>query len=107
MGSPNCPWEKKMNKSDLSEKLAAKADLTKVRAKQYVDLVFDEIQSELQKGEKVTISDFGTFSISGRKPFQGHNPKTGESIAIPARNIPVFRAGRGFKEALNSGESNS
>ena len=58
--------------------------------------IFDQ-----KPGDKVTISDFGTFTVSCRNAFQGHNPKSGEVIQVPERKIPVFRAGKGLKEALN------
>jgi DNA-binding protein HU-beta len=60
------------------------------------------IQDALTNGEKVTISDFGTFTVSQRREFTGHNPKNGQEIRVPARKIPVFRAGKGLKEALNT-----
>lgn len=59
-------------------------------------------QEALTNGEKVTISDFGTFTVSQRREFTGHNPKNGMEIRVPARKIPVFRAGKGLKEALNT-----
>lgn len=91
-----------MNKADLAEALAATADIPKVRAANYVNIVTQTIQDALVRGEKVTISDFGTFTVSQRREFTGHNPKNGAEIRVPARRIPVFRAGKGLKEALNA-----
>jgi nucleoid DNA-binding protein len=62
------------------------------------------IRDALVRGEKVTISDFGTFTVSTRRAFSGHNPKNGEAMKVPARRIPVFRAGKGLKRNLNPGE---
>ncbi len=93
-----------MNKADLTERLAASADIPKVRAAQYINIVVAAIQDALSNGEKVTISDFGTFTVSSRREFMGHNPKNGSEIKVPARRIPVFRAGKGLKETLNPGE---
>jgi nucleoid DNA-binding protein len=93
-----------MNKADLTEKLAERAEIPKVRAAHYIHIVVDAIQSALVQGEKVTISDFGTFTVSKRREFTGHNPRSGREIKVPARHIPVFRAGKGLKEALNPGE---
>lgn len=90
-----------MNKADLTEKLADSAQIPKIRAAQYVNIVMDTIQAALTSGEKVTISDFGTFTVSQRRQFKGHNPKNGKVIQVPSRKIPVFRAGKGLKEALN------
>ena len=91
-----------MNKADLTEKLANRAEIPKVRAAQYINILVTAIQEALVGGEKVTISDFGTFTISQRRAFVGHNPKNGAEIPVPPRRIPVFRAGKGLKEALNA-----
>lgn len=90
-----------MNKADLTEQLANKAGIPKIRAALYVNILMDSIQECLTRGEKVTISDFGTFTVSTRRPFRGHNPKNGNEIQVPLRRIPVFRAGKGLKESLN------
>ena len=60
-----------------------------------------ESSGSLISGEKVTISAFGTFTISQRREFKGYNPRNGKEIDVPARKIPVFRAGKALKEALN------
>ncbi len=91
-----------MNKADLTEKLAAQANIPKVRAAHYINIIVGAIQEALVSGEKVTISDFGTFNVSNRRQFKGHNPKNGSEILVPPRRIPVFRAGKGLKDALNS-----
>jgi len=90
-----------MNKADLTEQLAERAQIPKVRAANYINILTAAIQEALTSGDKVTISDFGTFSVSSRKPFSGHNPKNGEVIQVPPRRIPVFRAGKRLKNALN------
>ena len=84
--------------------MRSSADIPKVRAAQYINIVVAAIQDALSNGEKVTISDFGTFTVSSRREFMGHNPKNGSEIKVPARRIPVFRAGKGLKETLNPGE---
>jgi nucleoid DNA-binding protein len=91
-----------MNKADLTERLAEQAEIPKVRAAHYINILVNSIQDALMAGEKVTISDFGTFTVSCRREFEGHNPKNGTVIQVPSRRIPVFRAGKGLKEALNS-----
>ena len=93
-----------MNKADLTEKLAASAGIPKVKAAAYIGTLMSAIQDALTAGEKVTISDFGTFTVSQRRSFKGHNPKNGSEIDVPERRIPVFRAGKGLKETLNPGE---
>jgi nucleoid DNA-binding protein len=90
-----------MNKADLTEKLAERAGIPKVRAANYINILTAAIQEALVRGEKVTISDFGTFTVSRRRPFVGHNPKNGEPMEVGPVRIPVFRAGKRLKEALN------
>ncbi len=90
-----------MNKADLIDELASKAKIPKIRAAAYVNQMITSIEEALTRGDKVTLSDFGTFQISERKAFVGNNPKTQEKIDVPMRRIPVFRAGKGLKDALN------
>ena len=93
--------EANMNKADLTEALAERANIPKVRAANYINILTEAIREALTNGDKVTISDFGTFTISRRRSFKGRNPKNREEINVPERRIPVFRAGKGLKEALN------
>jgi DNA-binding protein HU-beta len=90
-----------MNKADLTEVLAARAGIPKVRAATYINIITDAVQEALVREEKVTISDFGTFTVSHRNAFKGHNPKNGLEMHVHERRIPVFRAGKGLKNALN------
>lgn len=90
-----------MNKADLTEILADRAGIPKVRAASYINLLTDAIVEALVQGEKVTLSDFGTFTVSQRRAFSGHNPKNGNVMSVPSRRIPVFRSGKGLKGALN------
>ena len=90
-----------MNKADLTEALAHRANIPKVHAAGYINILTAAIREALTRGEKVTISDFGTFTVSHRKAFKGHNPKNRMKIDVPERRIPVFRAGKGLKESLN------
>ena len=89
------------NKNDLTILLASEANIPKVRAAKYINIVTDTIAEALEQGKKVTLSDFGTFQISERRSFAGHNPKTGDPLHVPVRKIPVFRAGKKLKQSLN------
>jgi len=89
-----------MTKSDLIERLAGKADMTRPRAEELLDFLLNEVTEALKKGEKVNISGFGTFTVSNRKARTGRNPKTGEPIEIPASRSAKFKAGKTLKEAL-------
>ena len=90
-----------MNKADLLRNVSAKTNLPAIQTANVVNVLLAEIQAALISGEKVLISDFGSFEVSTRKAFKGHNPRSGVSIDVPSRRIPVFKAGKGLKESLN------
>jgi DNA-binding protein HU-beta len=73
---------------------------TKAAAQRAVEAVFDSIEKSLSRGEDVAITGFGTFRVAKSAARQGRNPKTGESISIPASVKPKFRAGKGLKDAV-------
>lgn len=90
-----------MNKAELIDLVADTAGLNKAEAGRAVEAVFDGISDSLQKGDSVTLVGFGTFSVSQSAARTGRNPRTGETIHIPALNKPKFKAGKGLKDALN------
>jgi DNA-binding protein HU-beta len=90
-----------MNKSELIEKVAQSAELNKAAAARAVEATFNIIAESLKNGDSVTLSGFGTFSVSSRKARTGRNPRTGEPIMIAASRSPRFRAGKGLKDTLN------
>ena len=90
-----------MNKNDLVSAVAAQAGLSKADATKAVDGVFDSITGALQGGGEVRVVGFGTFSVANRKATTGRNPRTGETIQIPASKQPKFKAGKGLKDAVN------
>ena len=89
-----------MTKADLIESVAATLDLPKGQAERAVNLVFEDIVKALRNGDKINISGFGTFAVSDRKARTGRNPKTGESIEIPASKSAKFKAGKSLKDEL-------
>jgi DNA-binding protein HU-beta len=89
-----------VNKTDLIEKVAKEADLSKAAAGRAVNAVFDGISGALSKGEDVGIVGFGTFSVSDRPARQGRNPQTGQAIQIKATRVPKFKAGKNLKESV-------
>ena len=89
------------NKKDLTEQLAAKAGIPKSTAAKTINLFTAIISDALVDGKKVTISDFGTFNLSERSAFEGYDPQNDRRISVPPRVIPVFRAGKKLKQALN------
>ncbi len=89
-----------MTKQDLIDAVSEKAGLTKKDTAAVVDTILETIVDSLKRGEKVAFVGFGTFEAKTRKAREGRNPATGESIQIPERTVPAFKAGRAFKDAL-------
>ncbi len=83
-----------MNKSQLIELIAQKANLSKKSATKAMDLFVETVKKNLAEGKKVTITGFGTFSVSARAARNGVNPQTGQPITIPATKVPRFKAGK-------------
>lgn len=95
-----------MNKSELVDALADATGMTKADSGKAIDALFDTdsgvIATALKKGERVQITGYGTFETKQRKARTGRNPRTGETIKIPATKTPSFRAGKGLKDAVKS-----
>lgn len=91
-----------MNKSELVEKVAQEANLTKADTERAINAAIDTIINALARGDSVTLVGFGTFKASSRAARTGVNPKTGEKLQIAATNVPRFTPGQGFKAALNA-----
>ena len=90
-----------MNKNDLVDAVAERTGLAKSDAARAVEAVLGSVTESLQKGDQVALSGFGTFVVKARAARTGRNPRTGESIAIPASRVPAFKAGKALKDALN------
>jgi DNA-binding protein HU-beta len=90
-----------VNKTDLVSIVAKHAQISKDAAAEAVDATFDGIASALRSGDTVRIVGFGNFQVAHRKASSGRNPRTGETIQIPASRIPKFKAGKALKEAVN------
>ena len=90
-----------MNKSDLIERMADQAGISKTAAGAALDAATEAIKATLKKGGAVTLVGFGAFTVSKRAARTGRNPKTGEAITIKASKAPKFTPGKAFKEALN------
>jgi len=90
-----------VNKNDLVSAVSGSAGISKADATKAVDSVFDNITSSLRGGNEVRLIGFGTFSVANRKATTGRNPRTGETIQIPARRQAKFKAGKALKEAVN------
>lgn len=89
-----------VNKDMLVQKVVEKTDLSKKDVEAVIACVVDEITAELRKGNKVTLTGFGTFKVSNRAAREGINPQTKAKITIPAMTVPKFTAGKTLKEAV-------
>lgn len=89
-----------MNKTDLINNVAEKAEVTKKDAEKVVNAVFASISDALTAGEKVQLVGFGTFEVKERAARVGRNPQTGETINISASKVPGFKAGKVLKDAV-------
>ena len=89
-----------MNKTELIEKIAANAGLTKVDAKKALDAATAAIQEALAAGDKVALIGFGTFSVNERQAREGINPQSKEKIKIAAKKVAKFKAGAELAKAL-------
>jgi DNA-binding protein HU-beta len=89
-----------MNKADLVNIVAVRSELTKTDVAKVIDHLFDTIVDSVVDGKKVSILGFGSFEPRERSARQGLNPKTGEKIAIEAKRVPAFTAGKMFKDRV-------
>lgn len=89
-----------MNKAGLIEAVHAVLGSTKVQAEEVVDAVFGTIISNLAKGEEVAIAGMGKFTVKLRKAREARNPKTGETVKVPATKVPKFSAAKALKDAV-------
>ncbi len=89
-----------MSREDLITKIAKDADITKKAAGIALNAFIEGVTVALEKDEKVSLVGFGTFAVVKRAKRKGINPQTKKAITIPARKVPVFRAGKKLKEAV-------
>ena len=90
-----------MNKTELIEHIATKADISKAAAGRSLDAMIAAVKTTLKKGGTVTLVGFGTFAVGKRAARTGRNPRTGATIKIKAAKVPKFRPGKALKDALN------
>lgn len=89
-----------MNKTELAAAVAAKTGLSKKDSEAAVSAVLDSVKDALAEGDKVSLIGFGTFSVKVRAARTGLNPRTKETIEIPASKVPAFKAGAALKDAV-------
>ena len=91
-----------MNKTDLIDAIAAKAEISKKDAETALKATIESIEEALKNDEKVVLVGFGTFSVKERAARTGRNPSTGKTIKIAASKAPAFKAGKELKDIVNS-----
>lgn len=89
-----------MNKTQLIDVVAEKAELPKAQAKAAIEAFTDAVTDALKEGDEVTLVGFGTFGVRERAARTGRNPQTGKEIQIPAAKNPVFKAGKALKDSV-------
>ena len=89
-----------MNKEELVKEVSKKAKVSQKQASEILTILLDTIEKTIAKGKKVTLVGFGTFESRKRAARTGRNPQTGKEIKIPAKTVPVFSAGKKFKEVV-------
>ena len=94
-----------MNKTDLIEALSKKRNTPVPEAKVIINTILDTMTEALVNGDHIEIRGFGSFSVKQYGSYTGRNPKTGEKTVVKAKKLPVFKVGRGLKEAVNEGRS--
>ena len=89
-----------MNKTELIAAVAEKTDLSKKDADAAVSAVLGAITDALKAGDNMQLVGFGTFEVRNRAAKQGRNPRTGETMTVPASKVPAFKAGKALKDAV-------
>lgn len=89
-----------MKKTELIAAVAEKTDLSKKDADAAVSAVLGAITDALKAGDKIQLVGFGTFEVRNRAAKQGRNPRTGETMTVPASKVPAFKAGKALKDAV-------
>ncbi|TNC80318.1 MAG: DNA-binding protein HU [Oleiphilus sp.] len=90
-----------MKKPELAAAIASKADVSKEKAGEILNIITDEITNAVSQDDAVSLVGFGTFSRRARSARTGKNPQTGAAIQIPASNTVGFKAGKALKDAVN------
>ena len=91
-----------MNKTELIEKIAANAEVSKAVAKKALDATTEAIKDALAAGDKVQLVGFGTYSVTERPAHEGINPSTKQKIQIAAKKVAKFKPGAELADAVNA-----
>jgi integration host factor subunit beta len=94
-----------MTKAELVDRVTALGDLTRRDGEVIVDTLFDSIIGALKSGDKVEVRGFGSFRTRQRNSRTGRNPKTGASVAVPAKRVPFFKPSKELRDLVNPNET--
>ena len=90
-----------MNKSEFISAIGNRTLKKDAEVKPIIDAAFTILTETLAAGESITIPGFGTFEVRERAATTARNPRTGETVEVPAKKVPAFKAGKGFKDAIH------
>jgi integration host factor subunit beta len=93
-----------MTKSDLIEKVAATATLTKEKASIVVNEIFSKMVDAMKNGDRIEIRNFGNFTVRKYPAYTGRNPKTGKPVAVGPKRMPFFKVGLELKNRVDKGK---
>lgn len=92
-----------MTKSELIERISERLNLPAGKAEAIVNNIFDSMVKTLEKGEGIEIRGFGSFTVRQYKAYEGRNPRTGETVHVAEKKLPVFKVGKDLREKVNAG----
>ncbi len=93
-----------MNKSELIDRVSEKSGLPRKKAEAVVNMIFDSMTESLVRGERIEIRGFGSFVSKHYRARMGRNPRTGETIPVPAKRLPFFKVGKELREMVDYNE---
>ena len=94
-----------MTKAELVEVIAAKTGVSKKDTGVVVNLILDNISRALESSDKVELRGFGSFKVKSRRSRTARNPRSGDSVMVPAKLVPYFKASNELKARMNDGET--
>ena len=94
-----------MNKSELIQKVAERVNLTRKKAEEVVNLIFDSMTNAMGRGDRVEIRGLGSFVVRSYEAYRGRNPRTGESIQVKPKKLPFFKVGKELKKRVDQDHS--
>jgi integration host factor subunit beta len=90
-----------VTKSELIDAIAARGELTKTRAEEIVNRLFETMSEALRRGDGIEIRGFGSFSVRAYDSYRGRNPRTGKPITVASKRLPFFRVGKELRELVD------